>query len=538
MEGMEKPDHGETENTGKYKKIGGRVIRSMVLLTIALILAASGVVAFHFDRQLKTEYSSFAHDYARSVAEYIDGDRVPHYLETGLKDDYYKEVEGFIDILLEESNLLYLYVFVPRENDLVYVWDGNAGDGVRDDLGVVSGYVKGDKELIERTFRIDYSEQLMIYPEDGFATVFVPLFNSSGTPVALVGADFEIEGIMENFRNFQITVSVSILIVSIIFMILFYLQMNRGIIRPIGQLNRAARELISHLDEKDERFTADIHTGDEIEELAHNFEKMDEGLREYIQQIAAVTAERERIGAELDLANTIQSAMLPRIFPPFPERKEFEIYASMTPAREVGGDFYDFFLIDDDHLGLVMADASGKGVGAALFMAVSKVRIKDQALLGGMPAEVLTCVNNQFCEGEDAGMFVTVWLGIYTISTGEIICANAGHEYPALCRRDEGFFLVKTKHGPPVGIYEGVVYENEHLRLEQGETLFLYTDGVPEATRTDGEMFGEERMVELLQGCREAEPEELLRRAKEEVDRFVGGAEPFDDLTMLAFRRR
>ncbi len=246
--------------------------------------------------------------------------------------------------------------------------------------------------------------------------------------------------------------------------------------------------------------------------------------------------EKQRIGAELNVATQIQADMLPRIFPAFPDRKEFDIYASMTPAKEVGGDFYDFFLVDDDHIALVMADVSGKGVPAALFMVIAKTLIKNRAQLGESPAEVLKNVNEQLCEGNEAELFVTVWLAIIEISTGKGIAANAGHEHPVIRRADGQYELVTYRHSPAVATMEGIRFKEHPFELHPGDRLFVYTDGVPEATNADNELFGSERMLEALNRDPGAEPEELLRNVREGIDAFVGDAPQFDDITMLGFR--
>ena len=246
--------------------------------------------------------------------------------------------------------------------------------------------------------------------------------------------------------------------------------------------------------------------------------------------------ETSRIDAELSMATRIQADMLPNIFPAFPERDEFEIFASMTPAKEVGGDFYDFFLIDDDHLGLVMADVSGKGVPAALFMMISKILVNNYALLGGSPAKVLEQVNMQICKNNHEEMFVTVWLGVLEISTGKVIAANAGHEYPIIRKADGQFEIYKDKHGFVIGGMENIRYKDYEFTLGKGSTLFLYTDGVPEATRADNELFGKDRMLETLNTYPEVAPKELLNLMKDAVDKFVGEAPQFDDLTMLCVK--
>ena len=278
-------------------------------------------------------------------------------------------------------------------------------------------------------------------------------------------------------------------------------------------------------------------TGDEIQVLAESFKTLSDRTRQYITEITEITKEKERIGTELELANKIQADMLPNIFPPFPERPEFDLYATMTPAKEVGGDFYDFFLIDDDHLCMVMADVSGKGVPAALFMMMSKILVNNFANMGISPAKVLEQTNTVICKNNEEEMFVTVWLGIMEISTGKVTAANAGHEYPVIKSADGGFELLKDKHGFVVGGMEGVRYKEYEFTIDHGGALFLYTDGVPEATNSENELFGTDRMLTALNAVKDAEPKELLVNVKQSVDDFVGEAPQFDDLTMLAFVR-
>ena len=277
-------------------------------------------------------------------------------------------------------------------------------------------------------------------------------------------------------------------------------------------------------------------TGDEIEVLAESFAKQSARMRLYIDQVKKVTAEKERIGAELDMASRIQGSQLPRLFPPFPDRKEFSLYASMTPAKEVGGDFYDFFMIDDDHMGFVMADVSGKGVPAALLMMVSRVLIKSTMQSGKGPAETLKSVNNQLCEGNDADFFVTVWLAVLEISTGKGVAANAGHEHPALRRADGSYDLIVYKHSMPVGAMRDLPFREHEFQLNPGDSFFVYTDGVVEATDADKELYGSDRMLQALNRNPDAQPEQMLANISQDIDRFVDGAEQFDDITMLCFR--
>ena len=240
--------------------------------------------------------------------------------------------------------------------------------------------------------------------------------------------------------------------------------------------------------------------------------------------------------AELTMATDIQAGLLPSIFPAFPERPEFDIYASMDPAKEVGGDFYDFFMIDDDHLGMVIADVSGKGVPAALFMMSSKILINDHALMGGTPAEILVRVNKQINASNKANMFVTVWLGILELSTGKLTTASAGHEFPMI-NVNGHYELLKDKHGIAIGAMPKAKYTNHELTLKKGDSIFIYTDGVAEATDANNELFGTDRTLEALNALPEGiSQQEVLTGVRTAVDAFVKEAPQFDDLTMLGLK--
>ena len=259
-------------------------------------------------------------------------------------------------------------------------------------------------------------------------------------------------------------------------------------------------------------------------------------IREQNDEYAHQQEVATRLGTELSMATDIQASQLPRLFPAFPNRPEFDVFASMTPAKEVGGDFYDFFLADSDHIALVMADVSGKGVPAALFMMVSRVLIKSHLQNGESPGEALTSVNEQLCESNEAQLFVTVWLAVLDITTGKGIAANAGHEHPALRRAGGRYELVIYRHSPAVATMEGIRFREHEFELNPGDSLFVYTDGVAEATNAENVLFGSERMLEALNRNPEALPEEVLSNVMDGIDSFVAGAEQFDDITMLCLK--
>ena len=332
--------------------------------------------------------------------------------------------------------------------------------------------------------------------------------------------------------NINRTRNRTLLILLLILLVLLAnaLVLGKRIVKPLNMITKRIFELNeSNLEFKMEDT---FRTGDEIQTLAESFADLSHKTVVYMDQVRNVTAEKERIGTELRMANQIQESVLPNIFPAFPDREEFDIYATMDPAKEVGGDFYDFFLIDKDHLGIVIADVSGKGVPAALFMMASKIILQSCAMLGRSPAEILTRTNEAICSNNRMEMFVTVWFGILDLNTGLITGANAGHEYPAV-KRGDAYELYKTKHGMVIGAMENVTYSEYRLQLQPGDRLFLYTDGLPEATDASEEMFGVQRVLDVLNENTQCSVTDTLVRMTEAVSEFVDGAEQFDDLTML-----
>jgi sigma-B regulation protein RsbU (phosphoserine phosphatase) len=260
--------------------------------------------------------------------------------------------------------------------------------------------------------------------------------------------------------------------------------------------------------------------------------------RSLLVKQAEAVGETERISAELNVANHIQTSMLPNLFPAFPERKEFDIYASMTPAKEVGGDFYDFFMVDDRHLAVVIADVSGKGVPAALFMVIGKTLIKDHTQQGRALGEIFTEVNELLCESNSEGLFITAFEGVLDLDTGEFVYVNAGHDAPFICRRDGSYEPLAVKPGFVLAGMEGTKFSEGRIILGEGDKLFHYTDGVTEATNIGNELYGKERLLLVLNKNKGQTPKETLSSVKTDIDHFVSDAPQFDDITMLCVEYR
>ena len=369
------------------------------------------------------------------------------------------------------------------------------------------------------------------------------LYDSEGNAVGLICVEIDINRINIGLRRYVRTIVLIAAGLTALIVLLYMFNTKRYLIGPIERIANSSDAFIRKMQDNappEELVFEDVHvrSGVELRMLSDNVKSLADSVAVYMTNLQAATAEKERIGTELSLAARIQASMLPSVFPAFPDRTEFDIYASMDPAKEVGGDFYDFFLVDDDHLCMVMADVSGKGVPASLFMMASKIILQSVAMLGRSPAEILTKTNEAICSKNEAQMFITVWLGILEISTGRLTAANAGHEYPVFKKPDGRFELFKDKHGFILGGMDGMVYREYELQLEPGSKLFLYSDGVPEATGAGNVLFGKERMLAALNEEPDGTPEQLLKNVRRSVDAFVKDAEQFDDLTMLCLEYR
>lgn len=271
-----------------------------------------------------------------------------------------------------------------------------------------------------------------------------------------------------------------------------------------------------------------VYNSTEFASLSDDINMTVDALKGYIE------AAEKRFEQELTLARTIQDSALPKNFNFF--RGDIDIFAVMDPAKEVGGDFYDFFILDNDKLALVIADVAGKGIPAALFMMRSKTAIRSLSETGHSLPEVLSQTNNELCQGNEAEMFVTVWMAIIDLRTGKARCINAGHEYPMLMRANGRFEVIKDKHTAPLGVMEDLQFEEYELELGKGDCLFVYTDGVPEAINEKEEQYGEGRLLEKLNACRNEEMKALLPLVRSDIEDFSGDAEQFDDITMMGFK--
>ena len=439
---------------------------------------------------------------------------------------------------------LYIATFDRETEAVVYIADPDIVPEEKEGPGDWEPY---DREAIELFLSWDGEGEL--YEDDvteayGWTcTTGAPIRDASGQIVAFVLADVTLENIRDGMRGFTAWFVGTLAVVMALTAYIITRRTKKRMVQPLVAMSHAAEEFV---EEKKtgagaEHFAAlNIHTGDEIEKLGVAMANMEQELTEYEKSLTSAIAEKERIGTELAMAASIQSSMLPSIFPAFPDREEFSIFASMDPAKEVGGDFYDFFMIDGDHLAMVMADVSGKGVPAALFMMTVRTMLKGTAQAGLSPARVLAHVNGQICENNPEYMFVTVWMGQLELSTGKLTWADAGHD-PMVLYRGGRWELQPKKGGIALGFLDPDqlppdAFTDRELILQPGDGLFQYTDGVTEAMTADLDQFGYDRMVSALGSSPSADPEALLPHLRQQIDAFVRGADQFDDITMLGMR--
>lgn len=571
----------KVEEKKKYKaSIGTKIGKTVIVLSALLIITAIAVGTIVFAQATIDRYRVEAYQIADLVASEISTDKLIEYSELIDKQiagdvtteelgemasgsDEYMKVQKELDairISMEANDVALIYLqaddFVNysetkvRQMDLKplhYFFDSYINADEQFSLGGSWGFKDKFAGVVHDAIVTAKDPSVYTINKGDFGFTIWSLHpickTDNGTIFSFV--EIPMSTLISDIVTFAVALIVVSLLITVVTILLVLKVTVRRIVTPIEVVAEEAGIFVEDADASQGESTlpisdklSEIKTSDEVQYLSESILKMEIGINKYIDNLTAVMAEKERIGAELNVATQIQADMLPSIFPPFPEKTEFDIYATMDPAKEVGGDFYDFFLVDDNHLGIVMADVSGKGVPAALFMVISKTLIKNACTSLISPAEALAAVNMQLCENNKADMFCTAWLGIMDIATGHIVATNAGHEYPAIRTADGEFELMKDKHGLPLGAMPGSKYKDYEFDLEKGGYLYLYTDGVPEATSMQNELLGTDRMLVALNSDKDATPEQLLKNVKDAIDGFVLEAPQFDDITMLGLKRK
>ena len=541
----------------KQRSVSVRI--NLLILLLVIVIAGGLVTAAYWNnsRQVDQIYMSRTSQISATIASLVNGDDAMAILEVLKSEEYQKlraEAEktgdesgieryladmGILDKVLEIQNRIgtlrdlqgakYIYLVCVMEEEGITFCDP---DEPLTAMGIIT---KNAGEFGKNVSNTHIDPTVSMTDFGWLCSAYDPVTDSAGNVVCLVGVDIDMTDVMNARHQFLWILLAFSGAMSVLAVALGIWLMRNTVVKPLKMLSKATDEFADLEEDYTRAKVIDlpIRTHDEIGDLYRKTRSMQQNLLDYMDNLARATMEKEHISTELNVANRIQADMLPRIFPAFPGRNEFNILAVMDPAKEVGGDFYDFFLVDVDHLAMVVADVSGKGVPAALFMVIAKTLIKNRGQMGDSPSEILRNVNNQPCEGNEEEFFVTVWLGILEISTGKGWAVNAGHEHPVIRRSDGLFELVVYKHSPAVAVMPGIPFRQHEFQLNPGDTLFVYTDGVPEATNVKGELFGNERMLQSLNRHPDAGAKELMQVLRTDIDSFVGEAPQFDDITML-----
>ena len=450
----------------------------------------------------------------------------------------YQSTDQFIQATVEDEQIDCLFFFTLTENNQALILSENRKDGERNKPGTVLDVPLSEHPAIKKIAE-EGSQEILFEKTDDFPSAgsyyigYLQVYhNDQLVLLSAIAYDWRsFRGNMQSNMVFSLSVGAIGLVLACL-LILGFLYVKA--ISPVATIQKSLRDYIVDKDsDKIVRQMSKITTRNEFGTLSDDISSMAREVERYTAEVAKLSAEHERVATELNLAAKIQNGQLSG---EFPEHPLFQLYASMDPAKEVGGDFYDFFMIDEDHLAIEIADVAGKGIPAALFMMMCKIIIRQYALQSLSPAEVLRRSNNNIYENNPNMMFVTVWFGIYEISSGHLVSANAGHEYPAICKGSEGFSLLRSKADLVLGVMKDIDYQEYELFLENGDMLFVYTDGVPEAVNSTEEMFGTERMLDALAQAGDCSPRQLLEEVRSRVNAFAGEAPQFDDLTMLCLK--
>ncbi len=521
---------------------------SLVLLGAVLALTLSFFGYHNMESYLVDMYSYRVVFGAKSIAAMLNPEEVKVIVsEGGDQTEAYTHVRGLLNQLKREGEMTYLSLVTLDEDSVTFYIDSNVPE-MGDDPAVEMPYgadvlytdAAASPEDLQRYHDAwsFHSRNLAIDPplvtDNQFGYNFssgAPVLDENGQTIAVVQYILDMHGVRDYLNSCLYSMMFIALLVVGVTVAAYLLFIRKVVTQPIGRLVEFTKSVTAA-----GRFNTrgiELKTGDEIEALGNSFNFMLLELDHYIHDLTTMTAEKERISAELDVATHIQSSMLPCIFPAFPERGEFDIYATMNPAKEVGGDFYDFFMVDERHLAIVMADVSGKGVPAALFMVIGKTLIKDHTQSGTDLGSVFSEVNDLLCESNSEGLFITAFEGVLDLVTGEFTFVNAGHEIPFIAKSGEPFAPYKIQAGFVLAGMEEMNYRCGSLNLAPGDKIFQYTDGVTEATDANEQLYGMERLEAVLNRNTGKKPEELLPLIKADIDAFVGEAPQFDDITML-----
>lgn len=546
------------------RKLSNRMsikVKVALAAVVAISVLTLSIVTFGyqlFETNVMDSYGKYATtvlEYAYTVTEeYSFGDMI----KNREMPDGYEKMRNGLNKVKDSSKIEYLYaVYFENVDDihsLTYAINAKSKKELENGgkftyLGTpceTDGFEADTLTFFQKAIKEGMKESsLLVGYSDEYGKMlngYKVIFDSQGNAAGLLCVEIDIDDIYGELILYVRSITLIAAVITILVIVVYVATAEQNVVRPLMRISESTDAFVQKMKDnaEPEALSYDevqINTNDEIEDLADNIKSLANNVKDYMINIRTITAEKERLGAELDVATKIQEGILPGKFPPYPDRTEFELFASMSPAREVGGDLYDFFFVDDDHLALVIGDVTGKGIPAALYMVIAKTLIKNRTTMDwNSTSSILRDVNNQLCEGNEMEMFVTVWLAVIDLRTGKGIVSNAGHEHPAIMDDGSSFHIKKYRHSPALGIDGAMKFEEHEFELKPGDCLFVYSDGVPEATNPKGEFWGIDEMTKALNSATGKPVDGIVKTVSVELEKFVAGSERFDDVTMLCFK--
>lgn len=535
----------------KRKSLKLRLVRLIVLFSFIIISITASILSIVYTKGFDSEYTNAVASSAEFInSTIIDGDLIDSYAQEFKKGKSYDEVadEKYIAMQnyitkyseknserIDETMLVYIVKYCDK--GLMYVMDSY--DKKNETIGQILPYGKDDMDFINNLDT--YKKGTMRY-SSGLGQMYsagIPIYTTDGMVAGYLLCEYTTQHLNVYRTQIILLIVGSLVIVTLVSLLICLYIINKNIVRPINMLSSTVENFVSENDDVLDDIKISklkITTNDEIETLYHSICTMESNIKNYVKNIKNVTAKQEHMNYELNTASKIQMAALPHKSSLLVDKQYYDLAVDLVPAKEVGGDFYDCFMINSHKIGLVIADVSGKSVPGALCMMNAKSIIKVSVMTGDSLEKSVSVINNMLCDGNETGMFVTAWIGVYDIETATLSFVNAGHNPPFILQNADGFKELDKRSGLFLGAIENVSYKEYSISLKKGDCVFLYTDGITESNNEDENMYGETRLKNVLNASAKLCSKDIIEKIKEDVSDFSKNTRQFDDMTMMCLK--
>lgn len=521
-----------------FNRLNFKILIGFIILAVAICFTNYFIGLKKYKNTIQEVYNTNAYTIANIAASYVDGNKIAEYLKTNTIDDDYNEMAQRINTLRANSQADYIFISVPNEDGyLTYIFDAVSAnpDIPRNYINDTDPMNKAFKDIVLEIYNTGKKSDNYFISKSAYGentSAIIPIFNDKNEVTALLDVDIPMSLVKSSIRDYLINavVTSSLIIILIIVIYLNFLRIN--VVAPIKIIAESAKNFVQSGNKLSGELP-NIRTNDEIQLLAEALIKMQIDIQNYINNLSKINADKERFATVLNVATEIQASMLSCILPSFPKRNDLDIYALIYPAKEISGDFYDFFLIDDNHLCVVIADVTGKGVPAALFMVITKTLIKDNAISGKSPAQVFNSVNIQLCENNEANMAVTAFMAILEMSTGKLTYVNAGNNAPLIRKQNGSFEKIKINSEPAFAVINNTVYNQNDTILKSGDILFMHTSGVSKVRNINNEAYDDTKLLNMMNNINDSDIKTIIESTSKDIFNFSNTSEHSDDITLL-----